>query len=422
MDVPTPARQPIKIVITSGVRMFHLPYLAGAFNPATIDYTLLIGLYPTPYIQRLLRFFSPRKKLKILARQQSIPLARIQTCVLAEFIAQLQEVSRKLTIFSPINNLYAYLVHHVFALKALFVLQRVRPEIYHYRCAFGLFTLPFARRNGMIRLCDHSIAHPRFIDYLTEHQGCLPQPTDREIDKSVDIVQRFMWVDLCRSDHIVVNSSFVKKTLLLAGICPERISVVELSVDETFIGKATSLEQSVCKRSATELLFAGSWVKRKGIDWLSQTVDQLSSLVRLRIAGTSASAVRAYCRSMGLSEEPFLGLGYLSREALAHEMLQTKIFVFPSFCEGYAKTIQEAMVCGCFIIATPNSGFSIGDGACGILVDPAEPKQLAEAIKSALLDPLLDAYCQQNREFARERYSPASYAENMGKLYQALLG
>jgi glycosyltransferase involved in cell wall biosynthesis len=414
--------KPIKVVITSGVRMFHLPYLAGALNPETIDYTLLIGLYPTPHVKRFLRVFSRRKQLKVLARQHTIPLKRIQTCVVAELFAQLHEASRRLFSFSLLDNLLAYFVHYTFAFKALLVLQRARPNIYHYRCAFGLFSLAFANKNGMIKLCDHSIAHPILIDYLTNNRGCLPESRDGGMAHLGDVGQRLMQADLGQADHIVVNSEFVKHTLLFAGVPPEKVSVVELSVDEKFIKSVNSLDESVRKRPANELLFAGSWVKRKGIDWLAQAVENLSGLVKLRIAGTSTSILRQYCHSMAVSEAYFSGLGYLSREDLAQEMLQTRIFIFPSFCEGYAKTIQEAMVCGCYIIATPNSGFSLGDGACGILVDPGEPEQLAEAIKSALADPMLDAYCRRNRDYAHARYSPASYADNMQKLYQKLLG
>ena len=103
-------------------------------------------------------------------------------------------------------------------------------------------------------------------------------------------------------------------------------------------------------------------------------------------------------------------------------MFETVIvfFVFPSFCEGYAKVIQEAMICGCYIITTKNSGFSLFPGAQGTLVEAGNPVQLATAIADAISNPRLQELCDQNREVSLERFSSKTYSKLMTSLYKRL--
>jgi glycosyltransferase involved in cell wall biosynthesis len=179
-----------------------------------------------------------------------------------------------------------------------------------------------------------------------------------------------MNLDIEQSDHIVVNSEFVKKTLVRMGVNTAKISVIELAVEDKFFTMIASYQTVIEKRQPEQILYAGSWIPRKGVDTLVEAVQILDGKVFLRIAGASEREFVHYCRDLKSDISRIVPLGYLNREDLCQEMLRSKIFVFPSLCEGFAKTLQEAMACGCYIIATENSGFSTRDGAYGIIVKP----------------------------------------------------
>ena len=410
----------IRVLITSGMRMFHLPFLASALNQKIIDYRLLIGLYPLPAIRPFINLLPSRPKAKLIDRLQCIPFTRIRVSLVSELLAHLDSSAKRLKIPACIQFFLTTLAHASFSKKASFELTKYKPDIYHYRCAFGLKSLDTADRVNAIKLCDHSIAHPAHILYLEENRGNLPTNSDLDSKSLTEASLVHMNNDLMRADHIVVNSEFVKISLGKAGIPNSRITVVELCVERKIREYSLCNFQALPKRSPSSLLYAGGWIERKGVLTLAKSIDLLQGEVELRIAGASDNHVKAFCAQNKVSSSFLSPLGYLSREQLAHEMIKSSIFVFPSLCEGYAKTIQEAMVCGCYIIATPNSGFSLFPGAYGTIIRPGDSVELAQAISEAVANPFLDDYCRQNREVALCRYTPERYGSEMTSLYKQL--
>lgn len=64
------------------------------------------------------------------------------------------------------------------------------------------------------------------------------------------------------------------------------------------------------------------------------------------------------------------------------------VFVLPSFTEGHAKALLEAMSCGVPCVASNVGGnrAAIVDGRTGLLVDPADAGELARAIERLITD------------------------------------
>jgi glycosyltransferase involved in cell wall biosynthesis len=65
------------------------------------------------------------------------------------------------------------------------------------------------------------------------------------------------------------------------------------------------------------------------------------------------------------------------------------LFVMPSETEGLGTSILDAMACGKAVIGTRAGGIAevVDDGITGILVPPADPARLADAIVALLRDP-----------------------------------
>jgi glycosyltransferase involved in cell wall biosynthesis len=58
--------------------------------------------------------------------------------------------------------------------------------------------------------------------------------------------------------------------------------------------------------------------------------------------------------------------------------------VFPSFYEGFGYPAAESLACGTPCIVSNSSSFPEAVGDLGILVDPADARQVAEAMVSAV--------------------------------------
>ena len=98
------------------------------------------------------------------------------------------------------------------------------------------------------------------------------------------------------------------------------------------------------------------------------------------------------------------------------------IFVFPSFCEGSARVIFEAMAVGCFIITTPNSGSIVKDGVHGSIVPAGDHRALALAIDYALSNPqIVGEIGLRNAFLVRTKYRQSDYVAKVVSIYQEVL-
>ena len=138
-----------------------------------------------------------------------------------------------------------------------------------------------------------------------------------------------------------------------------------------------------------QLLSAGEPSKRKGTLYLIQAMSLLKDLnVRLHITG-SFYPRNSYCRKLtkliehhGLADR-IIFHGYIERSALIDLYQSCSLFVLPSLSEGYGIALAEALYFGLPVIATNVAAIPelITDGVNGLLVPPADPRALADAIR-----------------------------------------
>ena len=104
--------------------------------------------------------------------------------------------------------------------------------------------------------------------------------------------------------------------------------------------------------------------------------------------GPSRSAMIDLCRRLGLTDRQVLFPGFYPGPS--HEVAASlDIVVHPSLHESFPYAILEAMRAGKPIIATRVAGIpeQIEDGVSGLLVEPADPKALADAMEFLLTRP-----------------------------------
>ncbi|RJP29009.1 MAG: glycosyltransferase [Candidatus Omnitrophota bacterium] len=101
------------------------------------------------------------------------------------------------------------------------------------------------------------------------------------------------------------------------------------------------------------------------------------------------------------------------------------VFVSPALNEAFGIVLIEAMYMGVACVATRVGGVPevIQDRESGILVNPADSKALADAIKELLLDPgRASLYADAARKRVIENFTADRYAQKLSELYKELLG
>jgi glycosyltransferase involved in cell wall biosynthesis len=99
-------------------------------------------------------------------------------------------------------------------------------------------------------------------------------------------------------------------------------------------------------------------------------------------------------------------------------MLRSPVFIFPSFAEGSARVVFEALACGCYVITTPNSGTIVEHGVHGALVPPGNPAALAQSVKDADADRnRLAEIGAHNAALVRAQYTQSAYGNALASLY-----
>lgn len=132
--------------------------------------------------------------------------------------------------------------------------------------------------------------------------------------------------------------------------------------------------------------------------------------------------LEAQCRRLGLAPQVhFLGW----REDVPDLLALCDLLVLPSLGEHFGRVLIEAMAMARPVVATEAGGVPeiVVHGETGVLVPPAEPKALAEAVLSLLEDPGRAARLGAAGRRRTERdFGLRRHAEAVEHLYEELLG
>jgi len=139
------------------------------------------------------------------------------------------------------------------------------------------------------------------------------------------------------------------------------------------------------EKSVFNLLFAGTWLDRKGVYYLVEAFGILAKrlpTVRLTVAGCSVSEAKVKdCFAEELHDRVNV-LPFVTRDDMATVYTDHDIFVFPSLVEGMPLTLLEAMATGMPVVTTNTCGMAdvVENDINGLLVPPANAEKLAEEI------------------------------------------
>ena len=201
---------------------------------------------------------------------------------------------------------------------------------------------------------------------------------------SISLLTEKICLFLCKkADLIFVYNDEVKKDLISKGFRTQRIIITGNGVEHEFIDSVkTNLDEF-------DGCFCGSLDKMKGVYdliYIWEIVLRRFPKSKLVIIGQGPEYDRLLriIRKKGL-ERNILLKGYLPEEQKISAMKSSKLFIFPSYEEGWGISITEAMACGLAAVCYDLEAYNVF-GESIVRIEIANKQAMAEVVSDFLND------------------------------------
>jgi len=234
-----------------------------------------------------------------------------------------------------------------------------------------------------------------------------------------------------KADAVLTVSQNTKKDLInLYGIRPEKIEVIYNSHDRIYrpVKGHEMLDTIKRKYGLIEkfILYVGALQPRKNLVGLIKAWDILRKKyglkIKLVVVGKEAwlsSEIMKAIKNIKYSQD-IIYTGYIPKEELPFVFNAADLFVFPSFYEGFGLVVLEAMACGIPVITSNNSSLPEVVGDAGMLIDPNNCEEIAEAMYKVLAEPELKESMIEKGMKRSESFSWKYTAEKTLEIYHKI--
>ena len=215
---------------------------------------------------------------------------------------------------------------------------------------------------------------------------------------------------LKRADLLLaISDSSRQEGMDLLQLSPERVVSISSAVDEHFQLRSCSDEtmQALRERygiTREVVMYTGGIDIRKNIDGLIQAYAGLPQEVRQQHQLTIVCSVQkadreriaALVAQLALAEDEIILTGFVPDEDLPLLYQDCKLFVFPSWHEGFGLPALEAMSCGAPVIAANTSSLPEVLECTEALFDPRDTQAITAKMLQVLQQPEFAAYLRDH--------------------------
>ena len=354
-------------------------------------------------------------------------------------VAELQKYFKKVIVIAPVLRSFGYLKKDRFCRD--YTYDNV--EVYYPRCIYiPIFWLSKILIDNRLQVVERTIEeHHLHFDLIHAHftwpSGYIGVRLKEKYGKPVvtTIHENGDWFDQeVRMDHPLINTAWSgadalirvnKKDVPVMKRYNEQVYSIPNGFPPAFhpIDTAVARERLDLPRDAKIIFTLGNLITRKGFNYLIDAMERVCSqrddvLCFIGGAGPERGNLQGQIDRLGLGERVKL-LGSVPGDQLTLWMNACDLFVLPSLSESFGVVQIEALACGKPVVSARNRGSEevvISDDY-GLLVEPADPGDLAEKILVAL-----------DREWDRdailayaERYTWENIAKEIMGVYTQIL-
>ncbi len=282
----------------------------------------------------------------------------------------------------------------------------------------ALKTGALVQRRGGRFICDRLSTHHRFQDEVIAEEHArwgLPRPVE-----SPGSIERDEAI-YAQADAVVVPSSFAGRTFVELGVAAEKVHVIPFGV------RLQNFRRSIPPpdiRDCFEVIFAGQVTLRKGIPYLLEAFARVRHPnKRLRIMGGRQSQLTEFFAKFPQDSVEFLGS--LPQPELAAIMGSSHVLVLPSIEDGFGFVMNQAMACGCPVIASTNTGGEdlFTDGEQGFTVPIRDVAALADRMQRLIDEPdLQQRFSERSLQTVQNAGGWDEYGDSWDTLLHGLTG
>lgn len=253
----------------------------------------------------------------------------------------------------------------------------------------GLELMQAAKKKGMVTVMEQTIA-PRAIELEILEQATTVYGNWTQKSATATVVKDFVareeeeWQ---YADVILCGSEFVREGIVLRNGPADKCKVVPYGVDNRFF---VPRRHSIAK--PLRVLSVGAVSLRKGSPVVWDAAKLLGRQATFRMVGgfdAPLSVLREKPENVDL-------LGVVPRAQIYEHYAWADVFLLPSLCEGSATVTYEAMMAGCPVICTPNTGAIVENGVTGSIVPVFSVSAVVEALQMMIDKPeILRRHCDE---------------------------
>lgn len=234
-----------------------------------------------------------------------------------------------------------------------------------------------------------------------------------------------------RAKKIIAVSNYTKENLTNSfKIAKDKIEVIHLGLEPKFriITNQELLQKIKDRYQITKpfIFYIGVWRDHKNLPGLIKAFNILKSEYKsdyqLVLGGKSDPKYPE--NKQALENSPFRSdiilPGFISEDELPLFYNAAKLFVLPSFCEGFGLVALESLACGTPVIGSNTTSLPEILQDCALYFDPKDSKVIAKIISEVLTDTGLYQDLQKRGLNQIKKYSWLDCAKKTLEVYQSV--
>lgn len=276
----------------------------------------------------------------------------------------------------------------------------------------GLKTGRLVQQRGGKFICDRGSTHIRYRAELIEEEHLRWDVVEGSQDDPRDLAREETIYNT--ADAITVPSSYSRRTYIERGIPAEKIHMLPYGVLLDRFKKITDPPSD-----RFEVLYVGRVSLPKGFPYL------LNAFANLRVPNKHLTVIGGIVPEFRkvlkkLPQDSVTFTGPLPQAQLQEWMSRSHVLMMPSLDDGFGMVMNQAMACGCPIIATTNTGADdlFTEGIEGFIVPIRDPTALTDRMQRIAEDPALQ---KRMSEAALTRVHQLGGWHNYGDGWEQLL-
>jgi glycosyltransferase involved in cell wall biosynthesis len=185
------------------------------------------------------------------------------------------------------------------------------------------------------------------------------------------------------ADAFVTGNDLDRQYVLNSNLyVPERAAVIPPGIAGEY------LEKPFISQKQQKVMYAGSWIQRKGIDNVAKVMTRVLTQkpdVQFSIYGAGVGEEVVFAHFPQELHNRITVRPRVSSLENASEMMQAKVFFFPTYYEGFGLTLAESMACSCAAVTTPTGfGAALGNQEEAMVCDFDDAEAMEKSIITLL--------------------------------------